>query len=50
MLRATTDEPDWYARQLATIPAPFLVLGSDPIRQAVTALGGRLSQAAQVRP
>ncbi len=46
ILRATTDEPDWYARQLAAIPVPFLVLGSEPIRQAVTELGGRLARAA----
>ena len=45
-LRATTDEPDWYARQLAAIPAPFLVLGSEPIREAVTALGRRLAGSA----
>lgn len=25
-LLATTDEPDWYARQLAAVPAPFRVL------------------------
>lgn len=47
VLRATTDEPDWYARQLATIPAPFVVLGSEPIRQAVAALGRRLGEAAR---
>jgi predicted DNA-binding transcriptional regulator YafY len=46
VLRATTSEPEWYARQLATLPAPFAVLGSEPIREAVTALGRRLSQAA----
>ena len=27
-LRATTDDPDWYVRRLAPIPAPFRVLGS----------------------
>jgi predicted DNA-binding transcriptional regulator YafY len=46
-LLATTDEPDWYARQLATIPAPFRVLGSPPIQQATAALGRRLARAAR---
>ncbi|MGW0228166.1 helix-turn-helix transcriptional regulator [Actinopolymorpha singaporensis] len=43
-LRATTDEPQWYARQLATIPAPFRVLASPELQRAVTALGRRLLQ------
>lgn len=38
-LRATTDDPDWYARQLATIPAPFAVLGSAELRHATADLG-----------
>ncbi|HEX9064114.1 MAG TPA: WYL domain-containing protein [Streptosporangiaceae bacterium] len=46
ILRASTDEPDWYARQLAAIAAPFVVLGSEPVKQAMAALGRRLSQAA----
>jgi predicted DNA-binding transcriptional regulator YafY len=41
-LLATTDEPDWYARQLAGIPAPFRVLGSPPLQRATVALGQRL--------
>lgn len=45
-LRATTNEPDWYARQLAAIPAPFRVIGSEPIRQAVAELSRRLSDSA----
>ncbi|HTS98854.1 MAG TPA: WYL domain-containing protein [Streptosporangiaceae bacterium] len=45
-LRATTDEPAWYARQLATIPAPFRVLGSAQIQRATAALGRRLVRAA----
>jgi predicted DNA-binding transcriptional regulator YafY len=45
-LRATTDEPDWYARQLAAIEAPFRVLGSPPLQRAMTALGRRLIAAA----
>ena len=45
-LRATTDDPDWYARQLAAIPAPFEVLGSAELRRATAALGRRQLQAA----
>ncbi len=44
---ATTDEPDWYARQLAAIPAPFRVIGSPPLQRAVAALGNRLAASAQ---
>jgi predicted DNA-binding transcriptional regulator YafY len=44
-LRATTDDPDWYARQLAAIPAPFRVIGSPPLQRATAALGRRLVQA-----
>jgi len=44
-LRATTDEPDWYARHLASIPAPFRVLGSEPVRAAVAALARKLAAA-----
>jgi predicted DNA-binding transcriptional regulator YafY len=49
-LRATTDEPDWYARQLAAIPAPFRVIGSPQLRRATAALGQRLAQAGGVPP
>lgn len=45
-LRATTDEPDWYARQLAAIPAPFRVIGSPPLQRATAALGRRLMDCA----
>jgi len=45
-LRATTDEPDWYARQLAAIPVPFRVIGSPELQRATAALGQRLVQAA----
>jgi hypothetical protein len=44
-LRAMTDEPDWYARQLAAIPAPFRVIGSRELQRATAALGRRLAQA-----
>jgi predicted DNA-binding transcriptional regulator YafY len=46
-LRATTDEPDWYARQLAAIPAPFRVLASPELQRATAALAQRLMQAAE---
>ncbi len=42
-LRATTDEPGWYARQLAAIPAPFRVIGSPELRRATAALAERLA-------
>ncbi len=45
-LRATTDDPDWYARQLAAIPLCFEVLGSPALVQAVEDLGARLVKAA----
>src|SRR5258708_7677906 len=44
-LRATTDEPEWYARQLAAIPAPFRVIGSPELQRAAVALGQRLIRA-----
>jgi predicted DNA-binding transcriptional regulator YafY len=44
---ATTDEPDWYARQLAAIGAPFRVIASPPIQQAVAELGRKLTDAAE---
>ena len=44
-LRGSTDEPDWYARQLATIRAPFRVIGSPELRRATAALGRELIQA-----
>jgi predicted DNA-binding transcriptional regulator YafY len=49
-LRATTSEPDWYARQLAAIPAPFRVIASPEIQRAVAALGERLMQASGAAP
>jgi predicted DNA-binding transcriptional regulator YafY len=49
-LRASTSDPDWYARQLATIPAPFRVLESRELQLATAALGGRLAQAAGTGP
>jgi predicted DNA-binding transcriptional regulator YafY len=45
-LRATTDEPEWYARQLAAIAAPFRILGSPELQRAAADLGACLLQAA----
>jgi predicted DNA-binding transcriptional regulator YafY len=45
-LRATTDNPDWYARQLAALPMPFVVLESAELRRATSALGRQLLRAA----
>ena len=45
MLRGSTDEPFWYAEQLAAIPARFTVLASPEIQAAVGALGKRLVHA-----
>ena len=44
-IRATTDNPDWYAGRLAILPMPFRVLGAAELRKAVAALGQRLLQA-----
>jgi predicted DNA-binding transcriptional regulator YafY len=41
---ATTEDPDWYARQLATIPVAFRVVDSPELLSAVRALGQRLAQ------
>ena len=43
---ATTDDPDWYARQLAAIPVAFAVVGSPELRDAVADLASRLGRAA----
>lgn len=45
-LRATTNTPDWFARQLATIEVPWRVVGSEPLRQAVRELGRQLGESA----
>ncbi len=49
-IRATTDEPDWYARQLAILPAPFRVIGSPELQRAAALLGQRLVQASGAEP
>src|SRR4051794_20969232 len=45
-LVATTDEPEWYAAQLANLPMGFRLVGSPEVRAAMTALGQRLLVAA----
>jgi predicted DNA-binding transcriptional regulator YafY len=45
-LRATTDDPDWYVRQLVQLPVPFRVLASPAIREALAELGESLTRAA----
>ncbi|MEV7801779.1 WYL domain-containing protein [Microbispora sp. NPDC088329] len=44
-LVGSTDEPEWYARQLTAIRAPFRIVGPPELREAVEALGRRLLQA-----
>jgi predicted DNA-binding transcriptional regulator YafY len=46
-LVATTDEPDWYARQLTSIAAPFRVIKPPELREAAAVLGRRLVRAAR---
>jgi predicted DNA-binding transcriptional regulator YafY len=41
-LVATTDEPEWYAAQLANLPMPFRLVGSPEVRAAMAELGRRL--------
>ena len=46
VLRGSTNEPDWYAAQLAAIPASFvLVVAPDEIRDAVRTLARRMAAA-----
>jgi predicted DNA-binding transcriptional regulator YafY len=49
-LRATTSNPDWYARQLAAMEIPFRVLGGPELRKAVTALAHQLLTACDGEP
>ena len=39
---ATTEDPDWYARQLAAIPVSFHVVDSPELSEALVELGRRL--------
>jgi len=43
---ATTDDPDWYARQLAAIPVTFRTVDSPELCRAVADLGRRLQASA----
>lgn len=45
-LRASTEDPDWYVRRLAVLPASFRLLGSDPVRYALAELSRRLARSA----
>jgi len=45
-LTATTEDTDWYARQLAAIPAPFRILASAELQKAAAELGRRFLSAA----
>jgi predicted DNA-binding transcriptional regulator YafY len=45
-LRASTEDPDWYVRRLAVLPASFRILGSDPVRYAMEELSRRLARSA----
>lgn len=44
-LRGSTDEPDWYAAQLAATQLPFVIIQGDAVRSAVLALANRLAHA-----
>ncbi|MDE9364109.1 WYL domain-containing protein [Luteipulveratus sp. YIM 133132] len=46
-LTGSTSNPAWYAEQLAVLPAPFRVVGSEPVRRAARALGERLLAATE---
>ncbi|MBZ5737951.1 helix-turn-helix transcriptional regulator [Nocardioides mangrovi] len=43
---ATTEDPDWYARQLAAIPVSFTVVEGPELRAALAALAARLAGSA----
>lgn len=45
-LVGSTSNPVWYAEQLATLPAPFRVVGDDDLRRAVAEIGARFAAAA----
>jgi predicted DNA-binding transcriptional regulator YafY len=45
-LRASTEDPDWYVRRLAALPAPFRILGSDPVKRALADLARQLARSA----
>jgi predicted DNA-binding transcriptional regulator YafY len=47
LLSGSTDNPRWYAAQLAATELPFAVLRSEEVRAEVRALADRLARAAQ---
>jgi predicted DNA-binding transcriptional regulator YafY len=49
-LLASTEDADWYARQLAALPVPFRVLASAELQRSTAALAQRLLQASAGRP
>lgn len=49
-LVATTNNPEWYAQQLAVVPAAFHVRGGPELRAAVATLGQRLLDAVGAAP
>lgn len=42
VLRGSTDDPEWYATQLALVPAPFTLVGSDAVQAELHTLADRL--------
>jgi predicted DNA-binding transcriptional regulator YafY len=46
-LVGSTSNPRWYAEQLAALPAPFRIVGSEQVRQAARSVGERLLRAAE---
>ena len=46
VLRGSTDDPAWYAAQLALIPASFTLVNSDAVRAELSAIAHRLTSAA----
>ena len=42
LLRASTDELDWYAERLAAVQAPFRVVAPDALREEVAKVGERM--------
>ncbi|MDQ3627770.1 MAG: WYL domain-containing protein [Actinomycetota bacterium] len=46
VLRGSTDDPGWYAAQLAAMQLPFTIVRSEEVRGEVRALADRLAKAA----
>jgi hypothetical protein len=46
-LVATTDEPDWYAAELAKLPFSFRLVASPEVRAAMSVLARRLLDASE---